>query len=92
KTFTITIDRQFRPSLRTIMKEESQRIDVPQANLFEAKPTVSTDDEEEKNKPYRIQVGKREFLTKTVKVKSKKSYWTDPGIGWYGEDNARLYA
>lgn len=93
KTFTITIDRQFRPSLRTIMKEESQRIDVPQPNLFEVKRTVSTDDdEEEKNKPYRIQVGKREFLTKTVKVKSKKSYWTDPGIGWYGEDNARLYA
>lgn len=92
KTFTITIDRQFRPMARTIMKEESQRIDVPQANLFEAKNSESTDDTDDKDEPYRIQVGKREFITKTVKVKSKKKYWTDPGIGWYGEDNARLFA
>ena len=92
KTFTITIDRQFRPSVRTIMKEESQQIVVPQANLFEAKKSDSATETDDEDEPYRIQVGKREFITKTVKVKKKKNYWTDPGIGWYGEDNAQRFA
>ena len=92
KTFTIMIDRQFRPSLRTIMKEEAKRIPVPEANLFEPKKNEQMEDDESENSPLRIQVGKREFVTKTVKVRSRKRYWTDPGIGWFGEDNARRFA
>ncbi|MBO7660051.1 MAG: carboxypeptidase-like regulatory domain-containing protein, partial [Bacteroidaceae bacterium] len=92
KTFTIMVDRQFRPSLRTIMKEESKRIPVPEANLFRRKTYEQVADTDPDNSPFRIKVGKRQFVTKTVKVTSRRRYWTDPGIGWFGELNARRYA
>ena len=92
KTFTIMVDRQFRPSLRTIMMEESKRIPVPEANLFQRKTYEQVEDTDPDNSPLRIKVGKRQFVTKTVKVTSRRRYFTDPGIGWFGELNARRYA
>lgn len=102
KTYTVGIDRHFSPEARTLEAEETQLINPNEANLFrkpkkatntEAAANGDSDDEEYvKNGQYAMQIGNQSFITKTVKIKAKRRYWTDYSGGWYNESTAQRHA
>ena len=63
------------------------------ANFFKPKNIDATNEfGDDDDGALRRRVGKREFVTQTVKVKAKKHYWTDFDGGWYNENNGRRKA
>ena len=101
KTYTVGIDRHFSPLARTLDYEETQLLDANEANLFRRpKQTAQAggaegDEEYEeyvKNGQYQLQIGDRSYITKTVKIKAKRRYWTDYSGGWYNEGTAQRHA
>ena len=101
KTYTVGIDRHFSPAARTLDTQETQLLDANEANLFRKPPkatategAASDDDDEEyvKNGQLAMQIGNQSFITKTVKIKAKRRYWTDYSGGWYNEKTAQRHA
>lgn len=100
KSYTVGIDRHFSPEARTLDYEETQLLDANEANLFrKPKPqaTASGDNDDEyeeyvRNGQYQLQIGDRSYITKTVKIKAKRRYWTDYSGGWYNEGTAQRHA
>lgn len=94
KTYNVGIDRQFAPIGRYFDKQETEMIPLAGGNLFVQSPDVQSlfSDTLNQNEPLRRQVGRHEFLTRTVQVKKKKNYWLDYNGGWYNENDARLRA
>lgn len=94
KSYNIGIDRQFAPVGRYFDKQETEMIPLMGGNLFvQLSDSLSfTPDTFGINEPLRRQIGRHEFLTKTVQVKKKKNYWLDYNGGWYNENDARLRA
>lgn len=100
KSYTVGIDRRFAPAARYLDRTETQRLPLtPSRRLLgltapQADDAAADEEEEEreKNEPLRQRVGKHDFVTKTVKVKAKKHYWTDYTGGWYNEADGQYHA
>lgn len=92
KSYTVGIDRHFSPAARYLAPEESQMIEKNEPNLFRlpqqvTRPTADSDLEAAGQGAgrYRFQTGDREFVTRTVKIKARRHYWTDYTGGWHNE-------
>ncbi len=92
KSYTVCINRHFSPVSREYSPEEQQLIDVPEANLFKRPAELKGQDAKEQDPRFTYQVGKNRFVTRTVKIKRKRNYWTDYSGGWYNEQGARRKA
>ena len=92
KSFAVTIDRHFAPKARYLTALESSMVPRNDPNFFLPLPTGGAENESEEDKRLRIQVGNREFVTRTVTVKARRNYWTDSNGRWHNEANARRRA
>jgi len=94
KTYTITIDRQFTPEARYLAKAETEMQPLDEGGNLFVRPSAAllAERDKDEDEPLRRQVGEHEFVTKTVKVKAKKHYWTDYTGGWYNEHNGYIHA
>lgn len=97
KSYTVGIDRRFSPAARYLEQGETQqlpltadrrllKLEVPQYG------DTTAGSENDENEPLRRRVGKHDFVTKTVKVKAKKHYWTDYTGGWFNETDGKYHA
>ncbi len=88
KSYTVTINRQFRPKPKTIEQAETVQLPVNRPNLF----VLQSAERDEGNEGV-IKVGKHEFVTPTVRVKGDKRYFTDDSVvTWYDENYGRNHA
>ncbi len=93
KSYTVAINRHFSPKSRYLSSLETSMIPKNKANFFKPKNVDATNEfGDDEDGALRRRVGKREFVTQTVKVKAKKHYWTDFDGGWYNENNGRRKA
>ncbi len=93
KSYIVAINRHFSPKSRYLSSLETSMIPKNKANFFKPKNVDATNEfGDDEDGALRRRVGKREFVTQTVKVKAKKHYWTDFDGGWYNENNGRRKA
>ena len=85
KTYSIGIDRRFRPAPRFIYPDETQMVEKNEPNLFKLTDEQRAAYMKTRTEQLAKRVGNAEYVLKTVKVKSRKNYWTDYSGGWHDE-------
>ena len=93
KTYTVAIDRRFKPQSRWLERDETQKTASPEANLFVQPDTLGdSDDEFEANGQLVRRTGQRDFATKVVTVKKRRRYFDSSVVTWYDEYSGRRTA
>ena len=85
KTYSICIDRRFRPLPRFIYSDETTMIERNEPNLFKLSDARRQDYIKNRSDAIAKRVGNSAYVLKAVKVKSRKNYWTDYSGGWHDE-------
>ena len=88
KTYSVTLNRRFRPEPRFVTEEEAQRcaLTPPHVLLQDYSGVSATDMADGDSLVSRV--GTNEYVIKDVKIKKQKNYWTDYSGGWYNEHDA----
>ena len=92
KTYSVMLNRRFRPQARFLTPEETNMLPKTAPNVLFDDSRSPMEQSEQGGGKLVSKVGKNAYAIKRVEVKKQKHYWTDYSGGWYNEHDGAYHA
>ena len=92
KTYSIMLNRRFRPKARFLTSEETCMLSKNLPNLLFDELPGRTEQDVRSSGQIVSKVGRNAYALKRVEVKKQQHYWTDYSGGWYDEHDGAYHA